>query len=74
MWRSSSVSRFPLYDSIGSGRALVDASGAITDTYHMDAFGRPVASTGLALPPRFSAESRGAGTTLRMCSAACARQ
>jgi hypothetical protein len=40
------VSRFPLYDEIGSARGLVDASGVVTDTYDMDTFGKPVSTTG----------------------------
>jgi RHS repeat-associated protein len=44
--RATGESRFPLYDEIGSARGLVDASGVVTDTYDMDTFGRPVASTG----------------------------
>ncbi|MFB3883180.1 MAG: hypothetical protein ACE149_18075 [Armatimonadota bacterium] len=39
-------SRFPLYDEIGSARGLVDASGAVTDTYDMDTLGRPGTPTG----------------------------
>ena len=44
--RATGESRFPLYDEIGSARGLVDASATVTDTYDMDTFGRPVASTG----------------------------
>jgi len=51
MWRSSSTSRFPLYDLTGSARGLVDASGAVTDTYELDAFGRQVSSTGSTVNP-----------------------
>lgn len=34
--RASGESRFPLYDEIESARGLVDASGAVTDTYDID--------------------------------------
>ena len=43
---SGSLSRFPLYDEIGSARGLVDASGTVTDTYDMDTFGTARSSTG----------------------------
>ena len=47
MYRSSgSLSRFPMYDSIGSVRGLVDASGNVTDTYELDSFGRLNSSSG----------------------------
>ena len=36
----------PLYDEIGSARGLVDANGAVTDTYDMDTFGTARSSTG----------------------------
>jgi len=51
MWRSSSTSRFPLYDMTGSARELVDATGAVTDTYTLDAFGRQISSTGSTTNP-----------------------
>jgi RHS repeat-associated protein len=44
--RATGESRFPLYDEIGSARGLVDASATVTDTYDMDTFGRPIATTG----------------------------
>jgi len=44
--RATGESRFPLYDSIGSARGLVDASGTVTDTYDMDTFGTARSSTG----------------------------
>jgi len=44
--RATGESRFPLYDSTGSARGLVDANGAVTDTYEMDTFGKPVSTTG----------------------------
>jgi RHS repeat-associated protein len=44
--RATGESRFPLYDEIGSARGLVDANGAVTDTYEMDTFGKPVSTTG----------------------------
>jgi hypothetical protein len=46
MWRSTSIGRFPLYDLTGSARGLADGSGAVTDTYQMDTFGRLVSFTG----------------------------
>ena len=53
---SGSLSRFPLYDEIGSARGLVDATGAVTDTYDMDTFGKPIGSTGSTPNPyRFGA-------------------
>ena len=51
MWRTSSTSRFPLYDMTGSARELVDASGTVTDTYTLDAFGRQISSTGSTTNP-----------------------
>jgi len=51
MWRSSSTSRFPLYDMTGSARELMDANGAVTDTYTLDAFGRQISSTGSTTNP-----------------------
>jgi len=51
MWRSNGASRFPLYDMTGSARELVDASGAVTDTYTLDAFGRQISSTGSTTNP-----------------------
>ncbi len=51
-WRASgSLSRFPLYDLTGSVRELVDASGAVTDTYTLDAFGLKLSSTGTTPNP-----------------------
>ena len=44
--RYTGEDRFPLYDEIGSARGLVDASGAVTDTYDMDTFGAARGSTG----------------------------
>ncbi len=32
--------RYPLYDIVGTARRLADASGAVTDGYSLDAFGR----------------------------------
>ena len=47
MYRSSgSLSRFPMYDSIGSVRGLVDATATVTDTYELDSFGRLNSSSG----------------------------
>ena len=42
MWRAGDISRFPLYDAIGTARMLVDASATVTDSYHLDARGRYV--------------------------------
>jgi RHS repeat-associated protein len=54
--RATGESRFPMYDMIGSARGLVDANGAVTDTYEMDAFGKPVSTTGSTPNPyRFGA-------------------
>jgi len=44
--RATGESRFPMYDLTGSARGLVDANGAVTDTYEMDTFGKPVSTTG----------------------------
>jgi RHS repeat-associated protein len=44
--RATGESRFPIYDEIGSASGLVDASGAVTDTYDMDTFGSPRGSSG----------------------------
>ena len=47
LYRSSgTLSRFPMYDNIGTVRGLVDVSGAVTDTYELDTFGRSVSSSG----------------------------
>jgi RHS repeat-associated protein len=43
---SGTLSRFPMYDNIGSTRGLLDASGAATDWYELDTFGRQVSSSG----------------------------
>jgi len=45
------LSRFPMYDNIGSVRGLVDASGTVTDTYEFDTFGRSVSSSGATPNP-----------------------
>jgi RHS repeat-associated protein len=39
-------SRFPLYDAIGTARALVNDSYTVTDTFELDTFGRQVSATG----------------------------
>jgi len=53
---SGTLSRFPMYDNIGTARGLVDASGAVTDTYELDTFGRSVSSSGTTPNPyRFGA-------------------
>jgi hypothetical protein len=69
---SDGSSRFPLYDLTGSARGLVDASGAITDTYgatalttsQMDTFarragGRAVSNGGSASRARAVQADRG---------------
>jgi RHS repeat-associated protein len=43
---SGTLSRFPMYDNIGSARGLLDATGAATDWYELDTFGRQVSSSG----------------------------
>ncbi|MFB3883455.1 MAG: RHS repeat domain-containing protein [Armatimonadota bacterium] len=43
---SGSLSRLPMYDLTGSLRGLVDATGAVTDTYSLELFGKQRASTG----------------------------
>jgi len=53
---SGSLSRFPMYDNIGSARGLLDASGTATDWYELDTFGRQVSSSGTTPNPyRFGA-------------------
>ena len=48
---TGTLSRFPMYDNIGTVRGLVDASGTVTDTYELDTFGRSVSSTGTTPNP-----------------------
>jgi len=48
---TGTLSRFPVYDNIGTVRGLVDASGAVTDTYEFDTFGRSVSSSGTTPNP-----------------------
>jgi hypothetical protein len=53
---TGSLSRFPMYDNIGSTRGLLDASGTATDWYELDTFGRQVSSSGTTPNPyRFGA-------------------
>ena len=53
---TGSLSRFPMYDNIGSTRGLLDASGTATDWYELDTFGRQVSSSGTTPTPyRFGA-------------------
>jgi RHS repeat-associated protein len=53
---SGTLSRFPMYDSIGSARGLLDASGTATDWYELDTFGKQVSSSGTTPNPyRFGA-------------------
>jgi RHS repeat-associated protein len=43
--------RFPVYDGVGTARALVDTAGAVTDTYTLEAFGIQRVSTGTTVNP-----------------------
>ena len=43
---TGSLSRFPMYDNIGSTRGLLDASGTATDWYELDTFGRQMFASG----------------------------
>jgi RHS repeat-associated protein len=43
--------RFPMYDGVGTARALVDTAGAVTDSYDLEAFGIQRASTGTTVNP-----------------------
>jgi len=53
---TGSLSRFPMYDNIGSTRGLLDASGTATDWYELDTFGRQVSNSGTTPNPyRFGA-------------------
>jgi RHS repeat-associated protein len=51
MWRVTGESRFPMYDLTGSARGLVDATGAVTDTYSLELFGKQRSSTGTTPNP-----------------------
>jgi RHS repeat-associated protein len=48
---SGTLSRFPMYDNIGTARGLLDASGTATDWYELDTFGRQVSSSGTTPNP-----------------------
>jgi RHS repeat-associated protein len=48
---SGTLSRFPMYDNIGSARGLLDASGTATDWYELDTFGRQLSSSGTTPNP-----------------------
>jgi len=48
---TGSLSRFPMYDNIGTARGLLDASGTATDWYELDTFGRQVSSSGTTPNP-----------------------
>jgi len=48
---SGTLSRFPMYDNIGTARGLVDVSGTVTDSYELDTFGRSVSSSGTTPNP-----------------------
>jgi hypothetical protein len=63
--RATGESRFPLYDEIGTARGLVDASGAVSDTYDMDTFGRPLSSTGTTRTPTDTGRPGATSPTLR---------
>jgi len=43
---TGALSRFPMYDSAGSVRGLLDASGTVTDLYELDTFGRSISTSG----------------------------
>ena len=58
MPRSGTGHSYPLYDGVGTVRGLVDGSATITDTYHLDAWGQELASTGS--PRRTSSAEPGA--------------
>ena len=49
--RRSSTSNWYHTDSLGSTRALTNASQAVTDTYLCDAWGNPISSTGTTVNP-----------------------
>lgn len=49
--RRSSTSSWYQTDSLGSTRALTNASQAVTDTYLCDAWGNPISSTGTTVNP-----------------------
>jgi len=51
MWRSGGVSRFPLFDAVGTARGLVDASATITDSYVLDSFGTPTGAATTTVNP-----------------------
>ena len=49
--RCSGEVRYPLYDGIGTTQRLVDQNGTVTDSYTIDAFGKPFSSTGTTRNP-----------------------
>ena len=49
--RCSGEVRYPLYDGIGTTQRLVDQNGTVTDSYTLDAFGKPFSSTGSTRNP-----------------------
>ncbi len=51
IWRSGNISRYPMYDGIGTSRGLVNDSATITDTYQLDAWGHQIASSGSTQNP-----------------------
>jgi hypothetical protein len=48
---NGTLSRFPMFDNIGTARGLVDGSATVTDSYELDAFGRQVSSSGTTPNP-----------------------
>ncbi len=46
MWFPTDTSRFPLYDGVGTIRSLSDSTGAVTDTWALNAFGEYLSGTG----------------------------
>jgi len=44
--RNDGSVRYPLYDGIGTVRRLADQTGALTDSYTLDTFGRQISVTG----------------------------
>lgn len=54
MWRASDISRFPMYDGVGTARGLVDNSGAVTGRVTLGAFGHQFGPwTGTTNPYRY---------------------
>lgn len=51
MQRWDSGHSYPLYDGVGTVRGLMDGDGVQTDSYHLDAWGQELASTGSTRAP-----------------------